>query len=119
MDVAGAERYGIAVVHGSHNRIADNMITGVVLRDPFPGNASGSPSPNANGAGIWISAGSDGNEITGNTFEDIAAYAIVVEGDRNLVKVRRSGDVVHDLGAGNRVTVPKGGHQAKTQDQLF
>lgn len=117
--ILGAEGYGIALVHASNNRIAGNTVTGVVLRDPFPGNASGSPSPHANGAGIWLSAGSDGNDIAGNDFEDIAAYAIVVEGDRNVVKVRRSRDTVHDLGAGNHVMGPKGDRQTKTQAQQF
>lgn len=105
--ILGAEGYGIAIVHASHNRIADNTIAGIILRDPFPGNTgSGPKSRNANGAGIWVSAGSDRNEIFGNTFADIATYAVVLEGDRNVVRTRRVSDEVRDLGAGNRVTRP-------------
>ena len=104
--VLGAEGYAIAIVHSSNNRVAGNTIAGVVMRNPFPGNTGGSPSSNANGAGVWVSRGSEGNVVSGNTFEDIAAYPIVLEGDRNIVRTLRTKDAVRDLGAGNRVIPP-------------
>jgi hypothetical protein len=60
----------------------------------------------ANGSGIWVSRGSDENELMGNTFQDIAAHAIVLEGDRNRVEIRRAGDTVRDVGNDNRVSEP-------------
>jgi hypothetical protein len=103
--ILGAEGYGIAIEHASHVRVADNTIAGILVRDPYPGNTHASPaeSPDANGSGIWVSAGSDDNEISGNTFADIATYAILLEGDRNTVRIRRPSDRVRDLGTGNHV----------------
>lgn len=88
------------------NRIVDNTITGVRLRETYPGHTLYFPPPgtDANGSGIWISHGSDDNEILGNTFEDIASYALVIEGDSNRVTVRDASDSVRDLGRGNRVS---------------
>jgi len=73
-----------------------------------PGHFVGNPPEwaDANGSGIWISPGSDGNEIIGNTFEDVASHAIVLEDDSNRVETRSSSDTVRDLGSGNRVTGP-------------
>jgi pimeloyl-ACP methyl ester carboxylesterase len=107
--VIGAQGLSIFVWRASRNRIAENTITGVAALDPFPGNVLGFPypeSPAANGSAIWLSPGSDENEIVGNTFTDIAAHAVVLEGDRNRVEPRTASDAVRDLGSGNRVTVP-------------
>jgi hypothetical protein len=112
--ILGAEGFGIVIRHASHNRIADNTIAGILVRDPFPGNGEpGAEASNGNGSGIWVSAGSAENEILGNTFEDIATYAVVLEGDRNTVRTLRASDRVHDLGTGNHVlsAVPVGAVQ--------
>jgi parallel beta-helix repeat protein len=87
--VIGAEGVGIEVLHASGNRIANNTLTAVERRDPFPGNTLGGEPERwreANGSAIWLSPGSDENEIAGNTFEDIAAFAVVLEGDSNRVE---------------------------------
>jgi pimeloyl-ACP methyl ester carboxylesterase len=52
-----------------------------------------------------VSPGSNGNEIVGNTFEEVASDAIVIEGDRNRVETRSASDAVRDLGRENRVGV--------------
>ncbi len=102
--ILGAEGYGIGISHASNNRIANNIITGIILLKPFPGNGGYSPnSGNGNGAGIWVSKGSDGNEITGNIFRDIATYSIVLEGNHNILRIHSSGDSIHDLGTDNHV----------------
>ncbi|MDP2480367.1 MAG: right-handed parallel beta-helix repeat-containing protein [Candidatus Palauibacterales bacterium] len=103
--VLGAEGYGLSVMHASHDRIENNTIVGILRREPFPGNANSGPkSPNANGAGIWVASGSHDNQLLDNTFEDIATYAVVLEGDRNTVRTLRASDRVRDLGRGNEVT---------------
>jgi hypothetical protein len=108
--IIGAEGIAIEILHASGNRIVNNIIEGVRARDPFPGNTlmtfpglefGWQP---ANGSGIWVSRGSDGNEILGNTFERLAAHAIVVSGDRNVVETRSANDAVRDHGNGNRVS---------------
>jgi parallel beta-helix repeat protein len=93
--IMGAVGVGIALNHASGNRILDNTISGITVRDPSFGES--------NGAGLWLSPGSDGNEIVGNMFEDIATYPIVLEGDSNRVELRSASDEVRDLGKGNRV----------------
>jgi parallel beta-helix repeat protein len=104
--ILGAEGIGIEVLRSSRNRIVNNVIEGIVVREPFPGNTmAGAPNAwrDANGSAIWISAGSDGNEILGNTIEDVASHAVVIEGDSNHVTTRGAIDAVRDLGSGNRV----------------
>jgi parallel beta-helix repeat protein len=91
---------GIALNRASGNRILDNTISGITVRDPSLGEA--------NGAGLWLSPGSDENEIFGNMFEDIATYLIVLEGDSNRVELRSASDTVRDLGSGNRISGPGG-----------
>src|SRR5690606_34456903 len=83
--ILGAEGLGMEILRASGNRIVDNTISGITRREPFPGNTMYIPPPwgAANGSGIWVSAGSEGNEIAGNTFDDIAAFAVVIEGDSN------------------------------------
>jgi len=100
--IIGAEGLGIEIRHASRNRIVNNTVTRVVRREPFPGNPDAWRE--ANGSAIWLSPGSDENEIIGNTFEDVASHAIVLEGDRNVVEKRSSSDTVRDLGSGNRVS---------------
>lgn len=104
--IAGAEGLGIEILNASQNRILNNTITGIINRQPFPGNTLGGTQfgSTANGSAIWISPGSKGNEITGNSFEDIASYAVFVEGDSNRVELRDFEDKVRDLGSDNTVT---------------
>jgi parallel beta-helix repeat protein len=115
--VIGAEGIGIEISRASRNRIMNNSITGIRRRDPFPGNTLAFPPArwrDANGSGIWVSPGSDENEITGNTFEDIAASAVVVEGNRNVVTTPSASDAVRDLGSGNRISVARRAAQPDT-----
>jgi parallel beta-helix repeat protein len=112
--IVGAEGIAIEVLHASRNRIANNTISGVITRDPFPGNTMGPRGERgvdldwrtANGSGIWISPGSNENVIVENTFQDISAHAVVLEGERNRVEIQRASDTVRDLGNDNRVSVP-------------
>jgi hypothetical protein len=111
--IVGADGLGFEVLHASRNRIVNNTIGRIAERDPFPGNALGPRGETgalewreADGAGIWLSPGSDENEIVGNIFEDVASYAIVLEGDRNRVEVADPADAMYDLGTGNRVSAP-------------
>lgn len=104
--IMGAEGYGIVIRHASNNRITDNTITGIILRNTVPGTAPGSTSLKTNGSAILVSPGSNGNEITGNTFHDIAGYSIVLKGDSNNVRTRREPDMVLDLGSGNHIAQP-------------
>ena len=105
--IIGAEGVALVLERGRRNRIVANDIRGVGLRKPFPGNTVVSSSElwhEANGSAIWLSPGSDENEIVGNTFEDIASHAVVLEGDSNRVVTRSAADAVRDLGSDNRVT---------------
>jgi parallel beta-helix repeat protein len=107
--VVGAEGLGIAIYGASRNRIVDNTITGITRQERNLLEIEGIPTEQwraASGSGIWISPGSDENEIIGNTFEDIASHGVVLEGDHNRVESRSASDVVRDLGTGNRVTAP-------------
>jgi parallel beta-helix repeat protein len=111
--IIGADGLGFEVLHASRNRIVNNTISRIAERDPFPGNALGPRGETgalewreADGAGIWLSPGSDENEIVGNIFEDVASYAIVLEGGRNRVEVADPAAAIHDLGMGNRVSAP-------------
>lgn len=108
--ILGAEGIGIELTRASGNRIVGNQVSGVALRQPFPGNSvSTNPVPwrRANGAGIWVSRASDDNEIRGNDFQDVAGSPIVLEGDRNRVSAGE-GVRVLDLGFGNQVTLMRG-----------
>jgi hypothetical protein len=107
----GAEGIAIEVAGASRNRIVDNTISAIRTREPFPGNGLGPPPAwrQANGAGIWISAGSEMNQILANTFEDVASFAVVLEGENNRVETRGTNDAVLDLGTGNHVTGGTGG----------
>ena len=106
--IIGAYGVGIEILHASRNRIAHNTVTGIRLREPFPGNVL-SEEPvmwrDANGSGIWISAGSVRNEILGNTFDDIDGSAVVIEGNSNRVQLQSGDHRVRDLGTGNDITV--------------
>jgi parallel beta-helix repeat protein len=108
--IIGAEGVGIELFRASRNRIVNNTINGVVPREPFPGNTHRFGFEvawgKANGAGLWISPGTNANEIAGNTFEDIAGHAVVLEGDSNVVETRSASDSVRDLGKSNRVRGP-------------
>lgn len=58
--------------------------------------------------GIILSARQSGtscqnNVIRSNTFEDIASYAVVIEGDSNWVEIHDIKDKVQDLGSGNQI----------------
>jgi hypothetical protein len=63
-----------------------------------------SPAMEADTEGVLENVLVQGNRIVGNTFEDIAAIAVVVEGTSNQVALRGADDTVRDLGTGNRVT---------------
>jgi hypothetical protein len=106
----GGEGIAIEILYGSGNRIADNTIVGLRSWERFPAavlrHAPG--WARANGSGIWISPGSDENQIIGNTFADVASHAVVLEGDRNRVEMRTLTDAVRDLGSGNQVSVRAG-----------
>jgi uncharacterized protein len=117
--ILGAEGIGIEVLRASRNRVINNTITGIRARDPFPGNTLGyTPEwQEANGSAIWVSRGSEENEILGNTFEDIASDAIVLEGDRNRVDTRDAGDSVRDLGSGNRVSPPPAAQPSRQEGE--
>jgi proline-specific peptidase len=103
--IIGAEGPGMHLHYASRNRIVNNEFSGIRLRDPFPGHTIDRPEPGraGNGVAIWVSPGSDENEIIGNTFEGIASHAIVLEGDRNRVETRSGGGTVRDLGTDNWV----------------
>jgi proline iminopeptidase len=82
--IFGAEGIGIEVLRASRNRISGNVIERVVAREPFPGNTmAGTPDAwrHANGSGIWVSAGSEGNILEGNVFDGIAHASVVREGE--------------------------------------
>lgn len=108
--VIGADGLGIEIRKASGNRIVGNRITAIELRNPFPGNTANSAPPEvwreANGSAIWISPGSEGNEIVGNIFEDITGPAIFLAGDLNFVQFQDTTDLVRDTGNGNRVFRP-------------
>jgi proline iminopeptidase len=87
--IVGAEGLGIEIRNASRNRIVNNTVTGIVRREPFPGNSfvamplvGGDPEAwrDANGAGIWFSPGSEKNVVAGNVFDRIAGPAVVREG---------------------------------------
>lgn len=105
--IVGAEGVGILIQGVSRSRIAGNTIAAIQRRTPFPGitwDGFEQGWEAANGSGIWLSPGSDGNEIVDNTFEGIAASAVVIEGDSNRVELQNADDAVRDVGTGNRVT---------------
>lgn len=107
--ISGAQGLGIEIRASSRNRIVNNEITGIVQRDPFPGNSMSFAPPGwggANGSGIWISKDSRANEVVGNSFEDIAGPAVVIEGDGNMVETMGEGGEVRDLGRANQVRTP-------------
>ena len=119
-NIQGAEGLGIEIRGGTNNRIVNNKITGVSRREPFPGNSiaaipilGGDPETwrSANGSGIWLSPGSNDNEIRNNRFENIAFAAVFVEGDKNQVEVLKKTDSVRDMGKGNLVTGAKNSKQ--------
>ena len=105
--ILGGDGLGIQLVGVSGTRILDNEISGIRTRSPFPGLTWGEDSERwrrANGAGVWVSPGSAGNEIAGNTFGDIPGPAVVLQGDGNRVELKSARDRAEDLGEGNRVT---------------
>lgn len=107
--VLGGAGLGMQLVNASGNRIVGNHIYGIRRRSPFPGlTLYDDPDRwrDANGSSIWVSPGSNENEIIDNTFEAFATHAIALEGDRNIVETRNAADSVHDLGNGNQVRRP-------------
>lgn len=108
-EIIGAEGLGIEILHSSSNRIINNKINAITVRNPFPGNIMDPRNDalewsEANGSGIWVSPRSDGNEITGNTFKDIASYAVFIEGDGNKVEVESANKAVRNSGTRNRIS---------------
>lgn len=105
--IVGAEGLGILVQGVSRSRIEGNTISGIQRREPFPGitwDGLEQSWESANGSGVWVSPGSQGNEIMGNTFESIASSAVFVEGDSNRVELKNKNDEVQDLGNANQVS---------------
>ncbi|HUG42078.1 MAG TPA: NosD domain-containing protein, partial [Longimicrobiales bacterium] len=80
--VTGAQGLAILLSHASRNRVVNNTIIGVAVLDPFPGNVLGRRPEwsEANGSAIWISPGSEDNEIIGNIFDSVVSHAVVLEG---------------------------------------
>lgn len=93
----------------SHDHAVVDRPQGGRFRTWDPGSARDPSLGEANGAGLWVSPGSDENEIVGSIFEDIATHAIVLEGDRNVVQTQGGSGAVRDLGIGNRVSRPDSG----------
>jgi len=111
--ILGADGLGIQLLNASGNHLIANTISTIRVRNPYPGNNSGAPGgwEAANGSGMWLSPGSDENEIRGNRFEDVASYAVYLEGFRNRIETVRGTDRVRDEGRGNRIiegTGPEG-----------
>jgi hypothetical protein len=106
--INGGEGFAVELLHASSNRILNNTITGIARWDRFPDGVLRHPSHylEGNGSGILISPGSDENEIVGNTFQDVAAHAIVLQGNRNRVEIGGTADTVRDLGNDNQVSGP-------------
>ena len=108
--ILGSEGLGIALTLASGNRILGNEFSDIRPRVPFPGNTivyDPAAWGDANGAAIWISAGSDENEIHGNAFTNVAGPVVALAGDGNRVTVD-AGQLVRDRGEANEV-VPPGG----------
>ncbi len=105
--IVGGSGPAIQLYGAAGNRIVANTITGIQLRETYPGHTLGFPTPgtDANGSGIWLSPGSNGNEIENNSFKDIASNALFMEGDNNLVQVKNPADSIRDLGTGNKVII--------------
>ena len=117
--VLGGAGLGIQLVRVSNSRIVGNHISGIRRRSPFPGlTLYDDPSRwrDANGSGIWLSPDSHGNEITGNTFEEVAEAAVVIRGDSNRVVLSSYEDEVRDLGTGNRIRLA-GDAAVPTEDE--
>jgi parallel beta-helix repeat protein len=102
--ILGAEGVGIEITRGSENRILDNELSEIRRRVPYPGNTLGWPAAwdDANGAAIWISPGSTGNEVRGNSFRSVAGPVVALEGNDNRVSVE-PGESVSDVGDRNEV----------------
>ncbi len=65
-------------------------LPGAVCCTPiFPRSTLPIRSSSASRSGFLISAGSEENEIVGNVFEDVAGYAVVLEGDLNRMRPAR------------------------------
>ncbi|HUE77451.1 MAG TPA: DUF4440 domain-containing protein, partial [Longimicrobiales bacterium] len=123
--IMGVKGVGIALNRASGNRILDNTITGIERREPYPGDNWGIPPTweAANGSGIWLSPGSGENEIVGNRFDNIAAAAVVLEGDSNHVELQSAVDAVLDLGRANGIHVatasPRAAEEVRTRTNEF
>ena len=103
--------FGLAVQlrNASSNRLVGNRITDIRRRDPFPGLTWGEDPTvwkDANGSAIWISAGSDLNQLEGNSFEGIEASAVMIQGDENEVTLGDEESKVEDRGQGNQIRRP-------------
>ena len=121
--IEGAFGLGIEIRGSDGNRIANNTIRGIERRESFPGNTANSADPlpwqHANGSGIWVSAGSSRNTIVDNEFADIAAAAVMLDGDSTVVQLRSSSDEVRDQGRANQVSRLAGSRLIHRQDSGY
>lgn len=104
--IGGGSGLAIQLVGASGNRIVDNVVGGLRTRAPLPGLTWGDDPTawaHANGSAIWVSVGSDGNHLEGNTFEELQGSAVHLDGsDNEVVIVDGEGEVV-DRGRDNRI----------------
>lgn len=103
--IHGGDGIGI-VVNANRTRIADNRISDIRRRDPFPGinwDVSLVTWAKGNGSGIWLALAARENEVSGNVFTRVVGPAITVEGSANRVSLRAPHDTVADLGRANLV----------------
>jgi hypothetical protein len=98
--IDGSFGNAVIVLAGERTHVVNNTITDVVVTLPFQ------PWLGGNGSGVWISEESGENRILNNTFADIEAEEVVLDGNYNHVATTSVSDVVRDLGTGNRVTGP-------------
>jgi hypothetical protein len=98
--VLGAEGVGLVVLRASQTHVVNNSFLKI------GSSPDGAWLGSADGAGVWVSPGSTRNRVLGNSFADIASWAVVLGGDRNHVATTSPSHGVLDLGNDNRVTGP-------------
>lgn len=109
--LVGAEGIGI-LVGGVRSQVSSNVISRIQRRDPFPGITWDSPPAweAANGSAIWLSPEASENRIFDNIYEDIEAFNVFIQGNQNIVELKKIENAVRDLGNNNKVTQKPEGH---------